>query len=248
VGGADVIGRGLVVAASFLTRVPGLHRRDPDVAAATPWFPVVGALVGGVVGAVGWGVARTTSPLLGGVVAVVAGLLVTGAFHEDGLGDVADAFVGGWTPEDRLRILGDSRHGTYGVAAICGSILVRAVALGSLAPGDVLRAAVLAHALGRAGALVAMLVGRPAAATGLGADYIRRLPRPRVLVALAVVGGATVALDPLRGALMVASVVGVGVAMSAWARRKVGGVTGDALGATEQLGEIAVLLVAVATT
>ena len=109
-----VPGRGLLVAVSFLTRIPVRHKHELSVGSAAPWFPIVGALVGAVVGGVAWGVATLTSPLIGGTVGVLCGVLITGAFHEDGLADVADAFVGGWSTEDRLRIIKDPLHGSYG--------------------------------------------------------------------------------------------------------------------------------------
>ena len=87
-------------------------------------------------------------------VAMAFGLLVTGAFHEDGLGDIADAFGGGWTIERRLEILKDSRHGTYGVAAMCTSIVVRVIALGSMpGPAAMFASVVVAHTMGRVAAV-----------------------------------------------------------------------------------------------
>jgi adenosylcobinamide-GDP ribazoletransferase len=134
---------GLLAATQFLTRIPIRLRREPDVAASVPWFPVVGAIVGGVVGGVGAGLWHLVPPLVAASVAIAFGLLITGAFHEDGLADVADAFGGGWTVERRLEILKDSRHGSYGVAALCSSIVVRVVCLGSM-PGPAAIAGALA--------------------------------------------------------------------------------------------------------
>lgn len=127
-------GRGLLVAISFLTRIPIRHRHEPSIGLAAPWFPAVGLLVGAIVGAAAWSVGSLTTPLVGAAVGVLLGVLVTGAFHEDGLADIADAFVGGWNVEDRLRILKDPLHGSYGVAALSGSIILRIIALGALEP------------------------------------------------------------------------------------------------------------------
>ena len=108
---------GLLGALQFLTRVPIRLPQPVPHERALPWFAVAGALIGAAVGAIAVGLGEVLPPAVAAALAVVAGLLITGAFHEDGLADVADAFGGGWTVDERLRILKDSRHGTYGVAA-----------------------------------------------------------------------------------------------------------------------------------
>src|SRR5882672_8254238 len=122
---------GLRAAITFLTRVPvgGCH---DDIATAPPRFPFVGALVGALVGLVFVGAGHLVAPALAAVLALVAGALVTGAFHHDGLADTADAFGGGWNPEQRLEILQDSRHGTYGVMALVFVVVVQVAALATL--------------------------------------------------------------------------------------------------------------------
>jgi len=96
--------RGLLGAVSFLTRVPtGTGAVQPaEMARFVPWFPLVGALVGAAVGGLYAGASALLPPLVAAAVAVTAGVAVTGAFHEDGLGDTADAFVGGGDRVPRL--------------------------------------------------------------------------------------------------------------------------------------------------
>eukprot|EP01036_Dinobryon_divergens_P001291 gene1291-1683_t len=145
-GGLPAIGP--LAALQFLTRLPVRLRRAPDMAAMVVWFPLAGAVIGALAGGVGALAFQWTAPLVAGALAVTVGLLVTGAFHEDGLGDIADAFGGGYTVERRLEIMKDSRHGTYGVAAMSASIVVRVVALGSMPSGATLFAsAVAAHVI-----------------------------------------------------------------------------------------------------
>lgn len=230
-------GRGFVVALSFLTRIPVRHNHEPNIGSSAPWFPVVGVVVGSTVGATAWGVSTLTSPLVGAAVGVLIGVLVTGAFHEDGLADIADAFVGGWSIEDRLRILKDPLHGSYGVAALCGSIVLRIAALGSIKPQHMFVAAIAAHCLARTGALVLMLTTALARHDGLGADYVRTLPIARaflgIVFALVI---SFIALDVWVIAAVVATIVGASV-IRWWAQRKIGGITGDVLGAAEQISE-----------
>ena len=225
------------MALSFLTRIPVRHNHEPNIGSSAPWFPVVGVVVGAIVGAIAWGVSNLTSPLVGAAVGVLAGVLITGAFHEDGLADIADAFVGGWSIEDRLRILKDPLHGSYGVAALCGSIVLRIAALGSMKPQHMFIAAIAAHCLARTGALVLMLTTALARHDGLGADYVRTLPIARAFfgIIFALVIGF-IALDVWLIAAVFATIVGASV-IRWWAQRKIGGITGDVLGAAEQISE-----------
>jgi adenosylcobinamide-GDP ribazoletransferase len=181
------------------------------------------------------------------VVAVLLGVLVTGAFHEDGLADTADAFAGGWTREARLRILDDPLHGSYGVAALCGSIVLRVVAvaaLGGHGPAVVFGAIVAAHALSRAAAVAAMGTVRVAKEEGLGADYARSVGGGRAVAG--VVGGtaiAVVAVGWWAGPMLAGAAVAA-ASVSWLAVRKIGGISGDVLGAVEQVAECATLVVA----
>ncbi len=234
----------LLAALQFLTRVPIRLRREPSLSRTVAWFPLAGALIGAAIGGVAAGLWELTPPLVAAAVAVAVGLLITGAFHEDGLGDIADAFGGGWTVERRLEILKDSRHGTYGVAAMCASIVVRIVALGSLpGPAAMFAAALAAHTMGRVAAVGLAGSMRLATHTGLGADYGRSTTPLRATIGVAS-GLAVTALAtgwwvaPLAGAALAAA-----AATGLLARRKIGGISGDVLGAAEQVAECLTLVV-----
>ena len=234
----------LLAALQFLTRVPIRLRREPSLAKTVAWFPVAGAVIGAAIGAVAAGMWHLTTPLVAAAVAVAVGLLITGAFHEDGLGDVADAFGGGWTIERRVEILKDSRHGTYGVTAICASIVVRIVSLGAMpGPLDMFVAAVAAHTMARVAAVAMAGSMQLAANTGLGADYGRSTTPQRAFASCAAgIAITTLAVGwwaaPLAGAAAVAA-AGTGLL----ARRKIGGISGDVLGAAEQVAECLCLVV-----
>jgi adenosylcobinamide-GDP ribazoletransferase len=235
---------GLAAAIQFLTRVPIRLRRAPDVARSLVWFPVVGGLIGAAVGGIAAGLWHTTTPLVAAAVAVIAGVLVTGAFHEDGLADVADAFAGGTTIERRLEILKDSRHGSYGVAALCSSIVLRVVALASFSgPLRMFTAAVAAHAVGRGAAVGLMGVAPPVNHTGLGRDYGQVTTRTRAGLALVVgVAIAAVAVQWHAAALIAVAVFSI-VTVRWLALRKIGGISGDVLGTCEQVAECVALVV-----
>lgn len=234
---------GLLGAVQFLTRVPIKRRTTNDLGATVVWFPVVGALVGAAVGGVAAGLGELLPIAVAAAVAVLIGVLITGAFHEDGLADMADAVAGGWTVERRLEILKDPRQGTYGVAALCGSMLLRVLAVASLGPAAAFAGLVAAHSLSRGAAVVTMGITPLARADGLGADYTRSVSARR-----AAMGGAvalliaTVAVGWWIAPLIVAAGL-AGLAVTFLATRAFGGVTGDVLGAVQQVAECAVLVV-----
>lgn len=236
----------LRAAATFLTRLPigGDARSGDDLARGIPWFPVVGALVGVIVSGVYVAAAEFVPALVAGAIAVGSGALVTGAFHEDGLADTADAFGGARDREETLRILKDPRVGTYGVVALVLGLIVRIGALGALGGVEALWILPAAHAMSRAGA-VAMLVGPVATDDGLGAAYASVVTRAQIVRS----GAAGLAIGVLCiGPAVVPAAIGVsfvGLAVSRMARRRIGGITGDLMGCAQQVGEIVVLLVAV---
>jgi len=235
---------GLLAALQFLTRVPIRLKKEPSLNATVAWFPLAGAIIGAAVGGVASGLWHVVPPLVAGAVGVAVGLLITGAFHEDGLGDIADAFGGGWTVERRLEILKDSRQGTYGVAAICTSIVIRVVSMGSLpGPWAMFTGAVAAHTMGRVAAVGMAGTMKLATHSGLGADYGRSTTRLRA--AVSVLGGTALTAAVVGWwalPLAAASLVAV-VATGTLAKRKIGGISGDVLGATEQVAEILCLVV-----
>jgi len=241
---------GFLAAMAFFTRLPA----DPHAAGAwrladSAWaFPLVGAGIGGIAA-----LALLMAQLIGlgswpaAIMSVMAGLALTGALHEDGLADTADGFFGGRDREEKLAILRDSRHGTYGVLAIVLSVLLRAAALAGI--GDAIHAGlalIAAHAASRAALPMAMWGLPPARPDGLGATA--GTPRSPAAIAAALIGGAIAlaALGPVRGAVALCLTGGIVFAMTEVARRQIGGHTGDVLGAFQQIGEIVILLAAAA--
>jgi adenosylcobinamide-GDP ribazoletransferase len=231
------------LAATFLTVLPlRLTRPAGDLGAAAPWFPVVGALVGALAG----GLLVAVQPLVGAQIAatlaVVALVAVTGALHADGLADCADGLgARGGGRERRLAVMRDPAIGVFGALALLawGALLVGALA--RLGGADALRALVVAAAIGRWGALLHAATAQPARPDGLGAGFAVT-PAAVALAAPVPVVLALVLEPPLQG--LVALLAGVLVAglVSLWARRMLGGRTGDTLGATVALGELAACL------
>jgi adenosylcobinamide-GDP ribazoletransferase len=238
---------GFIDAVTFLTRVPLRHHAESDVAIArsVSWFGVVGALVGAVVAGVYVGGTYLFPPFIAATLAIACGALVTGGFHEDGLGDVADAFGGGKDRDDALRILKDPRLGTFGILAVVTAVLLRVGAISTLTRIEALLAIPAAHALSRAASVAAMGLFAPIE-EGLGASYTRALTSWRVVAGAAL--GTAIAAAFLRVWVLPAIIVAAAVTLilGALARRKIGGINGDVLGAIQQLAEAGVLLTVVA--
>ncbi|MYA74216.1 MAG: adenosylcobinamide-GDP ribazoletransferase [Acidimicrobiaceae bacterium] len=227
---------------AFLTRLPGGLHPDGDgrISAAVGWFPVVGAVIGAITGAAYLGAVEFLDPMLAAVAVCGLGAILTGGFHEDGLADTADA-LGGLNRDRRLEIMSDSRIGTFGALALILVTLGKVGALQELNGTEGLIALVAAHALGRKGALVLMLTLGRASSVGLGATYTADLPRSRVSVVVVLVFGIA-ALSGAAGLVASTAVLAVAGLVAVLARRRFGGLTGDVLGAAEQLGELAVLV------
>jgi len=245
--------RRLGVALAFLTRLPVPARwidgaRAEDVGRAAPLFPVAGAVVGGLAALVVLALAARVTPLVNGALAVALAALWTGALHLDGLADTADGLGGGRTREDALRIMRDHRIGAYGAVALILAIVVEVALIAGLVEADVQRAAralVVAGALSRA-SVVPLAAALPYARSdgGLGGALVGQLGAGAVAVAVALAVGAAVALGGWWGAIAAVAAAGLTLHNAFFVKRRIGGYTGDTLGAHVVVVEAGVLLVA----
>jgi adenosylcobinamide-GDP ribazoletransferase len=232
---------GVGLALGLLTILPVRTRFEPaGLGAAAPWFPLVGALVGA--GAAG--VVLAFDGVIGGTVAsilaVVWLIVATGALHVDGLADCADALGvrGGW--ERRLAVMRESTIGVFGTLAVVLYALLLAAAIVALPEDDVLPTLVAAGALGRWGAVVHAAFAPPARPEGLGAAF--SVGTVALVVATVIAFGLAIGLGGLDGLVATAAAVVVAGAVTAGAVRGLGGRTGDTLGATIVLAELAAVL------
>ena len=237
--------RDLKVALLFLTRLPiqvdgAVTMRD--LAAAVYAFPLVGAVIGLLAGLAYWITLQLSLPALpAALIAIVTMLLLTGALHEDGLADTADG-LGGRDRARALEIMADSRIGSFGALALMVSLLARLIALAPMwDPRQVAMVLVGAAMASRAVMPVVMLLQPSARGDGLAAATGR--PEPvRVMLGCFLAIGVTVMLLPLPVAVpaLVASAA-FSLLVAAWLGRRLGGCTGDTLGAVQQVAEIAFL-------
>lgn len=242
------------VALQFLTRLPvRLSRFEPAwLNDCVRHFPLVGALVGAVGAAVLIGAAQCWPAWVAAVLALTATVMLTGGFHEDGLADTFDALGGVVTRDKALTIMKDSRIGSYGALALGLSLLLRGTLLAVLAARPLAGAAVavvISHAWARAAAVGVMVTlpyggdidhakAKPLALAVVPRNFVIALGWCGLLAAAAWGWGVpAVRLLLAAGAAAVAA-----MCMRQWLQRRLGGYTGDGLGATEQLAEIGVLL------
>jgi len=242
-----------LAAFALLTRLPMpiAPERVAARAAKVAWaWPLVGLVVGALSGLVGWGasVAGVPGPVVAGLI-IACSVILTGAMHEDGLADAADGLWGGWDKARRLEIMRDSRIGTYGVVALILSLGLRWSVLGLVIarfPGGEL-VLVLAGlgALSRAPMAVLMAAMPHARDDGM-AVMVGRVGGIQAVLASVIAAVAVVVLIGVVGLQAAGSVVLVTLASAAIAQRKIGGHTGDILGAVQQLAEIAALILLIA--
>jgi adenosylcobinamide-GDP ribazoletransferase len=234
---------GLASAITFLTIVPVPAVGDLGLSGAAVWFPVVGAAVGGLAGGVRLLGGHVLGPGVSTVLAMIVLVVVTGALHQDGLADTADGIgARGSSRVRRLEVMRDSSTGVFGALALIAWALLLFTALSALDGDHALRALVVACALGRWAALVHAAATVPARAEGLGASlrvgsFALGAATVLALVAAFVVGGLVAG-----GAAVGVGAVVVGLSV-VFARRMLGGRTGDTLGATVALAEVAVCVV-----
>ena len=237
----------LAVAFQFLTRipVPQIRVEDDDLRRASAAFPLVGVIVAGVGIAVRAGGGALWSSAVATVLATIAMIAVTGAFHEDGLADSVDGIWGGWSPEQRVSIMRDSRIGTYGTVALVGIIALRIALLAPVDLGLFTRAVVCGHVLGRAAGLL-MATRLPALGEGTGARVAGPMGKTGIAVAVATVVAVLAVAAGVWAVVVVAGCIVPFLLCQRLFRRRLGGITGDTLGAVNQMVDVSAVAVVVA--
>jgi adenosylcobinamide-GDP ribazoletransferase len=240
---------GLPLAARYLTIVP-LGRGPAEIdaralAGAVPWFPVVGLGVGAVAAGAAWGAHRMFPGAVAAVLVVTAWKWLTGGLHLDGLADCLDGLQGR-DPAERLRIMSDSRVGAFGAMGLVLFLLLESAAVAGLAGPLRAPALLVVPAIGRATpALLASLLSA-ARAEGQGARFREAVGGGATALGVAVAAGAAILALGVAGLVAVAAGLLAALAVGAFMARRLGGITGDVLGAGVEASELAALLAVVA--
>ena len=238
-----------ICAVQFLTRIPTPRLDDfqPEwIQQSARYYPAVGLVVGGVSGCVLWLASLLWSPWIAAVMAVAAGMALTGCFHEDGLADTADGIGGGQTRSRRLEIMKDSRLGTYGASVLFMNLALRILCIGTLAtisPLLGLFCVLAGNSMGRSIAVLAMAAmpygGDPGMAKEGKPD---RTTAWNATIAIVIGALALLPFSPFQAAIAVAVGIAVAAVPACLSWCLLGGRTGDVLGAIEQAFEIGFLL------
>jgi adenosylcobinamide-GDP ribazoletransferase len=240
----------LALALRYLTIAPipaGAHLEPTTLGRAVPWFPLIGLAIGLVVAGGERVMSLVFPPVLDALLAVTLWKLLTGGLHLDGLADCLDGLVGR-DAGDRLRIMRDSRIGAFGAIGLILFLLLEVAAVSELVAPTRWRTFAAAPALARAMPPMVAWMFPTATPIGQGAMFRSGLTRPRVVIALVLGGGIALAALGLVGLLVVALAVVLSLAVGLFFTRRLGGVTGDVLGAVIETAELVVLLTVVAWT
>ena len=237
--------RSLIAAFRFLTRIPlpGPPTQPEDISRAVGWFPLVGAFVGLATAGIFLLGFRFWPAPVAAVIAIAIGLMLTGGFHEDGATDATDGLGGGWTNERVLEIMKDSRIGAYGAMALWCLLTLRWASLVAFERKAIL-ALPLAMVLGR-WSIAFFLRMLPPIGQGLAKEVHKGLGWGSYFASTTLAGlGCLVAWHLRLPHVLPAILAGASAALlwSLYLRRRLGGQSGDLLGAGNQLVEAVVLL------
>lgn len=240
----------------FFTRIPcpkGIDHSDELLNQSARYFPVVGWIIGSCTALVYLATYAWLSPGIAVVLSMATGILLTGAFHEDGFADCCDGFGGGYTPERVLTIMKDSRIGAFGAIGIIMMLLLKATSLHAIATTGGLRwlaaALLLAHPASRFAAFC-LMIPLPYV-QDIDASKVKpiakRPPNKHETLFAASAALLPLLLFPSLKAIWILPIAAIGPWLAArYFNKRIGGYTGDCLGATQQITEIIIYLVVVA--
>jgi adenosylcobinamide-GDP ribazoletransferase len=238
--------RPLVAAFAFLTRLPVWSGplRDPDLGRSVTYFPVVGLVLGLVLTGIAALLESVLTPTLAAVVLVAVLAALTGGLHLDGVADVFDALGGGRGDKQRmLDIMRDSRIGAHGAAALVLLLLAKVYAVAAVLERHDLISLLVFPAVGRWAVTPAIVLHPYARAEGTGRAFNGEAGARQVVGATAILALVLVALGP-RLCIPAAGALAAASLFALWLRRRLGGLTGDVYGASIELAEVVMLVVA----
>lgn len=237
--------KGILVAVNFLTIVPAgsrIEANDEDYGRSMLYFPAVGALIGLSV----WGASLFFHLIMAHVVATALALLlwvgISGALHLDGLADACDGFYGGKDRDGILRIMRDSSTGTMGAVAIAMSLMLKFSALVSVGPRVSGPWIIAACALSRWAMALSAAAAPYARESGVAKYFIDHVGRKELAISTVIAVGLSLLFFQAVGLLYAGLIVAETMALTRYFKKRIGGITGDTLGAINEIGELSMLI------
>lgn len=238
----------LHLAFTFLTRLPLPQVKEygaADFGASFAFFPLVGAVIGGMAAAAAYGLmAAGADPRVAAFAALLLLTLIPGALHLDGLADSADGLLSGKGPQRALEIMKEPFTGPFGYTAIFLVLIGKFTALWLLCEQGRFAAIAVALAFSRWSMIAAAYNARYPRATGTGAAFVGTISAVTLFIAAMFILATGFWTGPKKLALFAAVALGSALAMRKFAEKRIGGVTGDILGAVNEIAETLLLLAA----
>lgn len=242
----------LLAALRFLTAIPIPRQSEAsvgEVGGSQGYFPLVGLALGGILAGIDWSLALALPTSIVNAVLIIALLLLTGALHIDGFIDTCDALSGRTTPQERWRIMADSRVGGFGVVGAFCLLLLTYVSLGGVTEAYKMVALILMPALSRWSMVYAIFAFPYAKPAGLGRTFKEQANWKKLALATFVVLAATLGLLAIKnpelvfaGLALIFAVWLVATAAGLLLRRMFAGLTGDSYGAINEVTQVFVLI------
>lgn len=237
--------RRFATALGFLTIIPtpGINEIEGDtLGKSMATFPLVGLLLGGILLLINAVLSPYLTERLTNIIIITALIVITGGLHIDGFMDTIDGLAGGKNREEILEIMRDSRVGALGVVGIVLLVMLKWEALNALGGGGKTAALLLMPALGRWGIVHLTYISTYAREEGLGRPFVNGLERNDLFLALAIILLSSVVLAGTYGLFLVLVSSLLAFICSKWFLKKIGGVTGDVIGAFNEFLEMMVLV------
>ena len=234
----------------MLTRIPiplELDCSQDHFKKGALFLPIVGVIIGGIQWGVYFILSRILPPAIVAAIIVMVGVIITGGLHVDGLGDTCDGFFAFKGKDKIIEIMKDSRVGTFACIAIFSDLLLKIIAITYCIEYKLHLVILVAPILSRFAINLISLIGKPAKKTGSGNLFVGNMSKYIVMFSACI----TVALSWLflgfdETVITMLITIFIVVLFNFYSDRKIGGLTGDLLGATNELVEIVVLLVNIA--
>ncbi len=234
-----------LAALQFLTIIPLSKWREfspEELGRSIGYFPLVGIIIGLILAGLNWLLTLLLPSVVVNALLIVCLAVITGALHLDGLVDTCDGIAGHKTPEERWRVMHDSRAGGFGLVGVCLLLLVKYISLNNIPQPLVMATLVLMPVVSRWAMVYAIFAYPYARASGLGKVFKQGASWLRLAMATLIALAAAVVLARLAGLAIMFGIWAIVIAMAAYLKRKFSGLTGDTYGAINEVAEVGVLI------